>query len=150
MSKPGVPAVPGVMVALRDRDHVEELMRLAGQLSQAMNAPLITVHVVEVALALDLDAVSELLDREGKKILARARDVAAKDFSKEITTRLLRAREAGPAIVTEAMDQGVELLLLGYHQKPVVQEAVFGSTVRHVARHAPCRVIIQVSPARRP
>lgn len=142
--------MPGVMVALRDGDHVEELMKLACQMSQGMNAPLVAVNVVEVSLALDLDADSEVLDRDGKEILARAREVAARHFSQEISTRLLRAREAGPAIVSEAIDQGVELLILGYHQKPAVRELVLGSTVQHIARHAPCRVIIQIVPSRRP
>ncbi|HEV2177379.1 MAG TPA: universal stress protein [Terriglobia bacterium] len=140
---------PGVVVALRDGDHVEELMKLACQMSRGTNAPLIALHVVEVSLALDLDADSEVLDRDGKAILARAREVASRLLSKEISTRLLRAREAGPAIVSEAMDQGADLLILGYHQKPVIREAMLGSTVQHVARHAPCRVIIQVLPSKR-
>jgi nucleotide-binding universal stress UspA family protein len=134
-----------VMVALRDPESVESLMTLAIQLSNGMDAELVALHVVEVPAATPLEAEDEVVDHEGREILAAATRVAEKS-SKKISTELLRAREAGEAITGEAKDQGVDLLVIG-HRRPhpnALTELLLGSTVLYVAHHAPCRVIIQV------
>ena len=61
-------------------------------------------------------------------------------------TRLLRAHHAGRALVSEAMDQKTDLLIMGCHCRHGVAEMLFGSTVRFVARHALCRVLVEVLP----
>ena len=141
---------PIVMVALRDPESVESLMTLAIPLSNSMDAELVALHVVEVPPATPLEAEDEILDRAGKQILAAATKVAERS-SKKLSTELLRARETGEAIVGEAKDQGVELLIVG-HRKPhpyALGELLLGSTVLYVAHHAPCRVLIQI-PAPKP
>jgi nucleotide-binding universal stress UspA family protein len=134
-----------VMVALRDVESTETLVTLAAQLSNGMGAELIALHVVEVPRVTPLEADDEVIDRAGKEILARAEQVARK-FSRKITTQLLRAREIGDAIVAEAKELGVDLLVMGHH-KPhphPLGELLLGSTVQYVTHHAPCRVIVQI------
>lgn len=137
-------AKPKVIVALRDEESVESLVTLACQLSQGMDAELIALHVVEVPLATPLDA-DEILNHPGKEILESAKKVGER-FSRSITTQLLRAREAGEAIAGEAHDQGAELLVMGHHKpRPhPLGDLLLGSAVQYVARHAPCRVVIQI------
>jgi len=138
-----------VIVALRDLHSVESLVTLACQLSKGMDAEVIALHVVEVPMATPLDA-GEVLDHPGREILAAAKKVGDR-FSRSITTQLLRAREAGEAIVGEARDQGAELLVMGHH-KPhpyPLGELLLGSTVQYVTRHAPCRVVVQIPPPAR-
>ena len=142
-------AKPIVIVALRDQESVESLMTLAIQLADGMNAELVALHVVEVPLATPLEAEDEVLDREGKKILAAATQVAER-LSKKISTELLRAREVGEAIAGEAKDRGAELLIMA-HQRSLphtLGNLLLGSTVQYVAHHAPCRLIIQIPPRR--
>ena len=136
---------PKVMVAIRDASSVEGLVTLACQVSQSMNADIKALHVVVVPAATPLDAEDEALDREGKELLAHAKRVAEKSCG-SFSTELLRARGVGEALVGEARDQGVELLVMGHH-KPhphSLGESFLGSTVRYVAHHAPCRVIVQI------
>jgi nucleotide-binding universal stress UspA family protein len=136
---------PKVMVALRDGASIESLMTLACQLSQAMDAELLALHIVEVPLLTPLEVPDEAIDHVGKGILARATGVAAK-LSYPVSAILLRAREAGEAIVGVAAEQGVELLVLGHH-KPhphALAETLLGGVVRYAAHHSPCRVIVQI------
>ena len=72
----------------------------------------------------------------------------AEKFSVPISTQLVRAREVGEVIVDEAKVQGVELLVMGHHRRGhhTLSEIPLGSTVQYVARHAPCRVIVQIPP----
>jgi len=134
------------MVALRDADSIESLVTLACQVASGMDAELTALHVVELPLATPLEADDEILDHPGKEILAHAQRFAAERFSREISIRLLRARQAGEAIVGELRAQGFELLIMGYHRPHTLGEILLGSTVQYVARHAPCRVIVQIPP----
>jgi len=137
-----------IMVALQDREHVEGLVRLACEIAQGTNADVIALNVVEVGLGLPLDADDEVLDRGGKQLLALAHQYASQKFFKEISTRLVRAREVGPALVREAEEQGTDLIILGYRRKKsYVARALLGSAVEYVTAHAPCRVIVQTVPA---
>lgn len=138
-------AKPKVMVALRDAEHVEGLTKLACQMSKEMGADLTALNVVEVTPSLPLDAESEVLDQPGKQVLLLARKVAAENSYEKIATRLVRAREAGEAIASEVNEQKADLLIIGYHRPHGVAEALLGSTVGHVARHAPCRIIVQIA-----
>jgi len=136
---------PKMMVAVGNEASVESLMTLACQLCQGMDADLAALHVVEVPYVTPFEAADETIDHAGKEVLAQAQRVAEK-FSRPLSTELLRAREAGEAIVGVAKEQGVDLLVMGHH-KPhthTLSETLLGGTVRYVAHHAPCRVIVQI------
>jgi APA family basic amino acid/polyamine antiporter len=137
-------AKPKVMVALRDAASVESLVSLACQMADGMGADLVALHVVEVPMATPIEADDEVLDRPGKELLAHARRIASEGHARRITAQLLRARQAGEAVVGEAKEQGIDLLVMGYHQRHTLGEILLGSTVQYVARHAPCRVIVQI------
>lgn len=135
---------PKVMVALRDVETAGSLTKLGCQMANLMGASLMAVHVVEVAAGLPIDAEEEILDRPGKQVLSLARQVASNNFSMNITTQLLRARHAGEAIVDEAAEKGIELLVVGYHHNHGLAETLLGSTVQYVSHHAPCKVLVQI------
>jgi nucleotide-binding universal stress UspA family protein len=138
---------PKVMVAVRDSASVESLVTLACQMAQGMGADLLALHVVEVPLVTPIEALEEAIDHEGKQVLTQAKHVAAK-FTPHFSSELLRARDGGEAIVGVAKEKGIDLLVMGHH-KPhshPVSETLFGGTVRYVARHTPCRLIVQVPP----
>ena len=137
-------STPTVIVALRDSESADGLVKLACQITAGMDAELLALHVVEVTPGLPLDADAEVLDEPGKHILSRAHQVASEACSRHLATQLVRARHAGEAIVGEAKDRGAELLVMGYHGRHGLGEILLGSTVQFVSHHAPCRVIVQI------
>jgi universal stress protein F len=137
---------PKVLVALRDAQSVESLVTLACQVSSGMEAELTALHVAEIPLATPIEADDEILDRPGREILDHARKYAAERFSCPLATKLLRARQVGEALVGEAAEQGIDTLVVGYHQPHTLGEILLGSTAQYVVRHAPCRVIVQIPP----
>lgn len=101
------------------------------------------VSVLEVPPLLPLDAY--LLEEEGeaRRLLERA-GATADSFGVHAVQRLVRARDAGRAIVDEAAAGDVELIVLGAARRTLKSTGalVFGSTVRHVLSSARCRVLV--------
>src|SRR5215472_9496355 len=106
-------AKPKVMVAIRDPESVESLVKLGCEMAAAMGADLTALHVLEVGPGLPLDADGSL-ERTGREILVRAQEAANK-HGMPINALLVRARQAGPRIVVGAEDYRIDLLILGYH-----------------------------------
>ncbi|MGH9432036.1 MAG: universal stress protein [Terriglobia bacterium] len=133
-----------VMVALRDRASVEGLTKLACQLAAGMGGEVIALHVVQIPPATPLEAKDEGIDEEGKEILAEATRVATGKVPGGFSTNLVRARNAGEVIIAEVKERAVDLLVLGHRRRHELSEFLLGSTMRHVAHHASCKVIIQI------
>jgi nucleotide-binding universal stress UspA family protein len=137
-----------VMVALRDAESVESLVELACQVADGMKSELVALHVIELPLATPIEAESEALEHPGRELLAEAERVARKNCGKKISTQLVKARNVGEALTGIVKEEGYELLVMGYHQRHRLGEILLGSTVQYVARHAPCRILVQIPPAK--
>ncbi len=135
---------PRVMVALRDTETAASLTKLACQMASLAGTNVVALHVIEVPPGLPIDVEDPVFERPGAQVLSLARQIASNNFSMRIATKLLKARKAGEAIVGEAKDQEIELLVIGYHHDHGLAETLLGSTVQHVTHHAPCRVLVQV------
>lgn len=139
---------PKIMVALRDAETAESLTKLACQMASLEGANVIALHVIEMPPGLPIDATDPIFEAPGEQVLALARQAASSNFFTHMSTKLLKARSAGEAIVGEAIDEGIELLVIGYRHNHRLAETLLGSTVRHVTHHAPCRVLVQVPAAK--
>lgn len=137
---------PKVMVALRDAESIEPLVRLGTDMASLRGTELIVLHVVEVGPGLPLDA-DGIIDQSGRHILACAQQLA-ESLGKRTYTLMVRGRQAGPVIVAQAEDHEIDLLIMGYHGSHGLGEILLGSTVKYVGQHAPCRVLVQIPPAR--
>jgi nucleotide-binding universal stress UspA family protein len=58
-----------------------------------------------------------------------------------VAERVVRARNAGAAIVEEAERRGAEIIVLGA-RRAGGRRAIFGRTVDYVLKHAPSRVMV--------
>src|SRR5437867_10835827 len=106
---------------------------LACSLAKRNKGKVYAVHVIEVKRSLPLDA--ELPDEatSGEDLLTRAEKVAS-DADFRIEGELLQARDAGHAIVDEAMERGVELILMGAEHKTTTGEYQTGQIGRASCR----------------
>lgn len=137
-----------VMVALRDSETAGALTKLACQMASLTGTNVLALHVLEIPPGLPIDVEDPVFEKPGEQVLSLARQVASNNFSMHISTKLLKARKAGEAIVGEAAEHEIDLLIIGYRQDHGLAETVLGSTVQYVTRHAPCRVLVQVPPAK--
>jgi len=118
-----------------------EALALACLLAKRNKGKVYAVYVVEVARTLPLDADLSPEAKRGEDVLARAEQVAdSLDF--EVTGELLQARDAGHAIVDEAIERDVDAVLLGMEYKRPLGEFQMGRTSHYVLRHAPCQVVL--------
>jgi len=130
-----------ILVAARDNGADEEAVKLACDLAKKSKAGIYVVYVIEVKRSLPLDAVIESEIQKAEEVLTRAEDIAAeRDY--EVETDLIQAREAGPAIVDEAMERDVDLILMGLTYKTRFGVFDLGRAVPHVLKEAPCRVLL--------
>jgi len=123
----------------------EEAIRLACTIARKNKGKVYVVHVIEVKRSLPLDAEMGPEIEKGEKVLAHAETVAG-TLDCEVETDLLQAREAGPALVDEAVERGVELIIMGMAYKKRFGEFDLGSAVPYVLKNAPCRVLVLREP----
>jgi basic amino acid/polyamine antiporter, APA family len=120
----------------------EEALVAAARLASERRARIVVVAVVEVPLDLPLDAWLPERVREADETLDDAQALV-ESYGVAATTRLLRDRRAGAAIVKEAADRDAELLVLGAPRRDARRGGpVFGKTVDYVLKNAPCRVLV--------
>jgi APA family basic amino acid/polyamine antiporter len=121
----------------------DEAFDVAASLAAERGAQIAAVTVLEIPL--DLPLAAELPDEEAlaNRELDEARAIGD-SYGIAVIPRLVRARNAGAAIVEEAARRGTEIIVIGAPRRDLTrgQRAVFGRTVDYVLKHAPCRVLV--------
>lgn len=97
------------------------------------------VHVIEVNRSLPLNAELDAEARRGEQLIKRAEEIAAESGYPVIGT-LLQAREAGPAIVEEALDHEVDAIIMGIGLRKPGMSSQLGRTADYVLKNATCAV----------
>jgi nucleotide-binding universal stress UspA family protein len=134
-----------ILVAVSGKDADAEAVKLACVLAKKPKAKIYVVYVIEVKRSLPLDAVIESEIAKAEKILASAEEIASdKDY--EVETDLIQGRDAGPAIVDEAMEKEVDLILMGFTYKKRFGVFNLGRVIPYVLEEAPCRVLLYREP----
>jgi len=133
--------VKRVLVPINGSEVDEEAVKLACRLAKKTKGKVYVTYVIQVDRSLPLDAEIEQEIRNGEEVLDKAERIA-EDQDYEVRTDLLQAREIGPAVVDEAIERGVDLIILGLSYKKKFGEFSLGSTVPYVLRNAPSWVIV--------
>ena len=120
----------------------EGAIELACRLANQKNGSLIfAVHVIPVERSLPLDAEIKSEIGRAETILAHIEEIA-KEYNCLIETDILQAREVGPAIIDEATEREVDLILIGVTYKKHFGQFCLGDVLPYVLENAPCRVLL--------
>jgi APA family basic amino acid/polyamine antiporter len=128
-----------ILVPVVAGDQSREAVDVAAKLATERAGRIVLLRVIVVPLELPLDAdLTEELE-EADRLLDDARAVAA-PYGVRTVERVVRARNAGSAIVEEAGRRQTEIIVLGAPRGS--HRNVFGHTVDYVLKNAPCRVMV--------
>ena len=122
-----------------------DALALACSLSKKNKGKVYAVYVIEVArtMALDAELVPEAATAE--EVLEKAEDIAD-TLDYRIEGEILQARDAGHAIVDEAIERGVSAIIMGVGYEQPYGEFALGETSQYIIDHAPCQVIVVREP----
>lgn len=130
-----------ILVPVSGNEADKEAIELACKVAKASEGQIYVVHTIQVKRSLPLDAELEAEARTAEEILSRAESIAdEQDY--EVETDLLQTREVGPAIVDEAMERGIDLVIMGTSHRKRLGEFNLGGVIPYVLKNAPCNVIV--------
>lgn len=124
-----------------------EALSLACLVAKRNKGKVYAIYTIKVHRSLPLDAQLTPDAQKGEEILTQAEAVAdVLEF--EVEGELLQARDAGHAIVDEAIERGVDSIFVGIEYTRPFGTFQLTDTVEYVLRHAPCEVWLCRRPAR--
>lgn len=136
-----------ILVPLLNRNEAtDRIVALATQMALQRNGHVDVLAVIEVPFTLPLDAQVKEDEKLALEALDRAKSVAERcgvRNGSKITKRILKARNAGTAIVREAEEQAVDLVLMANTSVRVrgnMQQV--DPVVEYVMKNAPCEVLV--------
>ena len=123
----------------------EEVLGTAMRLAEEQRCAVRALHVIRVPLDLPLDAELIEAEEQAQASLAEAKLLAAEQGI-PIEVHIVRARSIGQAIVDEAVEHNVDLIVMGSAPRWRRQSRFFSPTVDYVLRKAPCEVMVIAYP----
>ncbi|MEO8540008.1 MAG: universal stress protein [bacterium] len=116
-----------------------DAVTVAVTMAKAKKGRVYVVHVIEVNRSLPLNAELDAEARRGEALIKRAEEIAAESGYPVIGT-LLQAREAGPAIIDEALDHEIDTIIMGVGYRKLTGSFQVGRTADYVLKNATCAV----------
>ena len=130
-----------ILVPVVGTEADDEAMKLACRLAKKGKGKIWSVYVIIIKRALPLDAEIEPEIRGAESILDHI-EMVAEEADYEVETDVLQARDAGPAIIDEAVDREVDLILMGIKYKRHFGQFSLGNVIPYVLKNAPCPVML--------
>ena len=127
---------------LKKNETTDRAVALAAQMARHRNGNVEVLAVIEVSFMLQLDAKVEEDEKYALELLDCAESVAKQNATK-VKKRILKARNAGAAIVREAEEKAVDLIIIA--NTPIRVRGnmhQIDPVVEYVMRNAPCEVLV--------
>jgi nucleotide-binding universal stress UspA family protein len=132
-----------ILVPLLSRSEAtDRIIALGAQMTRQRNGVIEVLAIIEVPFTLPLNAQVEEEEKLALEALERAESVAAR-IGVRVTKRILKARNAGLAIVRESEEKTIDLILIAntpVRVRGTVQQ--IDPTVEYVMKNAPCEVLV--------
>ena len=130
-----------ILVPVIGTEADENAIKLACGFAKKAKSKIWAVYVIALKRAVPLEAEIESEITQAETVLDHMEDIAGEE-SCPIETDVLQAREVGPAIVDEAVERDVDLVLMGVAYKTRFGQFTLGEVVPYVLKNAPCRVLL--------
>ncbi len=130
-----------ILVPIGGTEADEEAIKLACGLARKNKDKIWAVYVITIKRSLPLQAEIESEIHKAEDILDRIVSIAEEE-DYEVETDILQAREAGSAIIDEAAEREVSVILMGITYKRRFGQYSLGNVAPYVLKNAPCPVIL--------
>ena len=143
---PHAPDFGRILVPMKLGDIGEEMIATAIALAKERQTEIEAITVVRVPRRYELEG--ELPPDVAARVDATLEEarLLGQDHGVEVRAEVVRARSIGHAIVDEATERGVDLIVLGSSPRWRRQARFFSPTVDFVLRRAPCEVLVVAFP----
>ncbi len=127
---------------IRKSEFTDRLVALAAQMVRPRDGQVELLAVIEVPFMLPLDAHVEEDEQRALEALDSAEEIARR-VTTRVTKRILKARQAGVAIVREAEERATDMILMANSPARIrggTQQV--DPAVEYVMKNAPCEMLI--------
>lgn len=133
-----------ILVPVTGTQAGKEAIELACKLAKQDKSEIHAIYIITPKRDLPLDAEIEDEIQKAEDILDGMEAVARKDNFR-ISTEVLQSRDVGSAIVNEAKEREIDLILLSVAYKIRYGEFSMGEIVPYLLKNSPCRIMIYQS-----
>ena len=140
------PSLSKILVPMKLGLIGEEMIATAIKLAQERGSDVEALHVVRMPLSRSLDDAADPAEEERAVDSLEEARLLGEDHGVVVRGSTVRARSIGEAIVQQATEQDVDLIVLGSAPRWRRQSRFFSPTVEHVLRNAPCEVLVVAFP----
>jgi len=130
-----------ILVPVDGSDADADSIKVACRLAKTEKATILVVHIIPIARSLPLDTELNHEVKLAEGMLERAERIGL-ERGCTIETDLLQARNIGPSIVDEAVERGIDLIVMGLTYKRHFGQYSLGDVTPYVLKNAPCPVIL--------
>lgn len=130
-----------ILVPVTGTEADDDTMKLACWIAKKDKSRLYAMYVITIKRSLPLETEIESETRRAEDLLTRMENIADEEDCR-LETDLLQAREVAPTIIDEAVDKGIDLILMGVKYKRHFGQFSLGSIVPYILKNAPCQVIL--------
>ena len=123
----------------------EYAFKWACQVAKHSKSELYSIYISEIPLKYPLNSDYEVGTAAGEHILSRIERIASEEKCK-VQAQLLKARQAGPAIVLEATNRNMNMIIIGLPYKQPNSPRSLGSTASYLLDHANCELLFWREP----
>ena len=118
-----------------------DVVSLACDLTRASKGCVWVLYVIEIDLSLPVDAEVSSETTRGEQTLQRMEQLG-KSLKCKVEGDILQARDMGAAIVREAADREVDVIITGMPYVERYGNPSLGEIAPYVLRHSHCRVVV--------
>ena len=130
-----------IVLRITDDDVTDEMTVAALRLAADQRARVIALYPIVVPPNRSLNAPAVEAERMASRQLGEA-DALGQRFGVAVISRVVRTRNAGRALIDEAIARGSEVIVLGSPSRDAGSLKLFDQTVEYVVRNAPCKVVV--------